>query len=292
MSIEAFRYRCQDGASNQLNLIDNGSDTAILCIPAMGMRAAKYQNLLFSLSEQVGLSVASFDLRGNGASSARAARSKKPYSNFGYHELLELELPAAVDALKQRLQLGKIVLFGHSLGGQVAILGQAIDIKEIQGIVLSASCSVYYRGWPVPGRYGLFALSQLAALIARLMGYFPGRKLGFGNREAKTIMIDWARNCRSGEYRLVGSVRDFRVELKEQQIPILALNYQDDLFAPPSATQYLSNFLPLSPVTQITFSAKQLGLKKADHFSWLQSPDVPVGAVKNWLLEAQLLNPD
>lgn len=283
-AIQQIDYQCVDGAKNRLNLIDRSSNVAIVCIPALGVRASNYDKLVSALAQTTGLSVASFDLRGNGASSVRASRSV----DFGYQELLEMELPAAISALRSHTNAKSAILFGHSLGGQLAVLAQALPLADIRGIILSASCSVYYKGWSVPGRYLLLLMTQLAAFISYLKGYFPGKKLGFAGTEAKSVMIDWARNARTGRYKLKGSKREFKRELALVNLPVLAINYRDDRFAPTAATQILCDLLGASEAQFIRVTAADLSLSRADHFSWLKRPKVVAGLIQNWLKEKQL----
>ena len=119
------------------------------------------------------------------------------------------------------------------------------------------------------------------------MGYFPGRRIGFGGNEAKTLMLDWAYNARNGKYRLKNSQFDYERELKNVKQPVLAINFNDDGYAPVKATSYLlSKFSQPNP-DKILISAKQLGAKKADHFSWIKQPNAVASNVSNWINSLQ-----
>jgi predicted alpha/beta hydrolase len=51
--------------------------------------------------------------------------------------------------------------------------------------------------------------------LSRLLGYFPGRVIGFGGREARTVMKDWTHNLKTGSYKLTTSIFDYDSALKE-----------------------------------------------------------------------------
>ena len=79
-----------DGSSTTLTLFRTGRPGApgVLFLPAMGVEAVYYEVLADTLVEE-GVDVALCDLRGHGRSSVRPSRR----TNFGYREILELELP-------------------------------------------------------------------------------------------------------------------------------------------------------------------------------------------------------
>ncbi|MFT6406776.1 MAG: putative alpha/beta hydrolase [Arenicella sp.] len=264
---------------NQISILEPAnSDTIILCVPAMGVAAKEYKKLLFELAEQ-GFIGACFDLRGNGLSSVRASRA----NNFGYAELAEIDLPAAVQAIKQHYPKHKLVLFGHSLGGQVCSLFLSQNPNQADNLVLAASCSVYYKNWPSPYRWGLLFFAQMSWLISTLVGYFPGRRLGFGGREAQGIMRDWAHNARTGDYRLSNSQYSYVPFPAVTNLTVLAINFADDQLAPVSATEHLLSKLCARQVHKKLITGDQIGRRTANHFNWLRSPKAVVQLIADQL---------
>ena len=130
-------------------------------MPAMGVRAAFYEPLALNLGEN-GINAVTADLRGLGASSVRVGRG----TDFGYHDMLALDWPAVVDAVRSRFPRSRIFLLGHSLGGQLNALYASVHPQTVDGLILVASCSVFYRGWPFPGNYGIWLGTQSAMLLA------------------------------------------------------------------------------------------------------------------------------
>ena len=167
---------------------NNKPDAILICFPAMGVTASYYKNLAKNFCLE-GFKVITSDQRGNGKSSIRA--SKK--INFGYNEIISIDIPELVTKVKEQNPDKKIYLLGHSLGGQLAVLAMSIDKNLADGIILIASCSGFYKGWNFPSNIKNYLASRLIVLITKLTGYFPGHKLGFAGREAKNIMFDWAQ---------------------------------------------------------------------------------------------------
>ncbi|MEU1916090.1 hypothetical protein [Streptomyces massasporeus] len=86
-----------------------------------------------------------------------------------------------------------MVLIGHSLGGQLALLSSATELTGVHAVVLTAAGSVWWRGFgSVRGLRNLVG-SQLFAALTTALGYWPGERLGFGGTQPTAVMRDWAR---------------------------------------------------------------------------------------------------
>ena len=283
-----IEFSSADGVRNTLTIAEatkSDSNALILCLPAMGVPARKYDELINSLASN-GISAASVDLRGIGNNSIRASRK----CNFGYRHLVEYDLPAAIECLLKHYPSKKLILLGHSLGGQIATLHLTQNLKNIEGLILTASCSVYYKGWPILSRWGLLFFTQLASLITIIVGYFPGRKLGFGGREARGVMRDWAYNARSGNYILSGSKINYQPSAQQQhkldQFPVLCISFADDKFAPVAASEQLLSKLNSLKVDRELIHGSDLGLALADHFNWLAKPQAIADICQHWIKSA------
>lgn len=254
---------------------------AVLCLPAMGVSASYYEPFARELALQ-GLCVATGDLRAHGKSSVRASREVR----FGYHEMVTRDVKALVAALRADHPERPLFLLGHSLGGQLGALHLAWNGEEVRGLALVASCSVYYRSYPAAGRLKVLLGSQFVALVAALWGYYPGKRLGFAGNESAGVIGDWARQARTGRYRLAGADIDYESRLAEVEHPLLAITVDGDRLAPPPAVDHLCGKMPRARLTRWHYPQQEAERDgRLDHFRWVRDGAPVARRVKRWVDE-------
>ena len=198
MQRERIDITAADGASSKITVFaaDPALDAPVLvCMPAMGTAALYYEPLAGPIVRE-GWRFVTADIRGIGSSSVRVKRGV----DFGYREMVELDWPAVVQKARERFPGSAVYLLGHSLDGQLSCLYLAANPSAVAGLVLVAAPSVHWRGWDIPLNEGVLAGTQTACAVARVLGYFPGRRLGFGGSEARGVMRDCPRQARTGRY--------------------------------------------------------------------------------------------
>ena len=125
---------------------------------------------------------------------------------------------------------------------------------------------------------------QTSNLIASTLGYFPGDKLGFGGKAARTQIKDWSQQGATGQYRPKGATFDYEKALTQLELPVLAISIDGDDFAPPKAIANLyGKFHPGAPITSIHVDAKAAGQKKLNHFNWVRNARYIVTKTKEWI---------
>ena len=122
---------------------------------------------------------------------------------------------------------------------------------------------------------GLPIALRLAPVLSDLLGYWPGRRLGFGGREARGVMRDWAGTGRARGYRIECLGRDLDPLLADVAIPVDALALAQDGFAPEAAVRVLLGKLGGDREIEVMDDAA-LGTR-SDHFSWLKQSDAIAG---------------
>lgn len=266
-----------DGVAAELSMVVPESPAAVVVIvPGMGVPASYYEPLARALARR-GLAVATSELRGIGTSSIRARRG----TDFGWRELVELDMPAILDAARRCLGDLPRVLLGHSLGGQLAALHLSRAPVDARGLALVASGSVWFRNFgPVRG-VGLLGVSRMYRATANALGYFPGRRLGFGGTEARSVMNDWAAHVRTGRYRLRGTAFDYEAALGRLRLPVLGLSIAGDTWAPPAALHSLLD--RMREATCITRVVGPIAGEQLDHFRWARRPAAVVDVVVPWV---------
>lgn len=255
-----------DGISNQLSFFKNNttSTKTIFFLPALGVKAAYYDKFATNLVA-IGCNVVTMDWRGLGHSSVRASRKV----DFGYKELIT-DIDESIDFIHQEIADTSIILAGHSLGGQLGALLLCKKPTRAIGLIAIASCSVYYKGWTGLGRLPLFFAGLLFNPISNILGYFPGKKLGFGGTEFKTVMLDWGDTLKTGKYRPKNDDFNYELAMPDANFPILAISIEHDTMAPHKAVEYLLKKYPNSPTKHLVIKNSD---KKLNHFRWAKKPD-------------------
>ncbi|MCL6416774.1 alpha/beta fold hydrolase [Aestuariirhabdus sp. Z084] len=268
-----------DGVGNRLTLYRNPENVKapiILCMPAMGVRADYYQALAQALCDS-GLNAATADLRGIGASSVRASRRV----NFGYGEMLQQEWPAMLNSLREIFPENPVYLLGHSLGGQLNTLFLADNADQVDGMILIAACNIHFKGFHRPLRTLL--ATQFLFLVSQVMGYLPGKQLGFGGREARQLIKEWAHCARTGHYKLKSHDDTLEEKLAEVRLPVMAISFEEDWMAPRQAVIKLYDKLATADITHQHLDGKALGIERLNHFNWAKEPAHLVQRIRAWL---------
>lgn len=243
----------------------------LLWLPALGVPARHYLPLAEDLAGH-GIAVWVHEWRGNGSSSVRASR----HCDWGYAELLVVDIPASLRAVSAAARARPVWLGGHSLGGQLAILRAAMGAPGVGGLALVGSGIPWWRVFPERWKVALAAL--LIPAVAGILGHFPGRRIGFGGREARGVMADWGRIARSGLFQVPGAGMDLEQACRALRLPITALVLADDWLAPRSALDALLAKAPDAPRQVQVLSAGELGVP-ADHFAWMKAPHAVAGVL-------------
>jgi predicted alpha/beta hydrolase len=275
-----------DGAQSAITIYSGRPDKSspvVLCVPALGVAGEFYEPFCVAGIEHGWIGAIS-DLRGNGNSSVRPSRQ----TDFGYHEMIAYDLPAYIEALKREFPSNPFFILGHSLGGQLSALYLSMKPEGVTGLILLTSCSVFFCGWNFPRNIGVLFVTQFFRIAAELFGYFPGRKLGFGGIEARQVMRDWANEALTGRYRIANSSHNFETLLGKMKTPVLAINFDNDFFAPKKAADYLLRKLGSAPLTQWYLSEDDLGPKRVGHFQWARNPEPLATKIDEWIRDISL----
>jgi predicted alpha/beta hydrolase len=249
------------------------SRATVVILPAMGTPAHRYRLLAEALQSRA-FSVLLPELPGTGASTPKPSRKV----DYGYGELVGRYLPGMVAAARERLPGSPLLAVGHSLGGQIAVLGVAHGQADLDAVVTVASGHIHYRNWHGAGRAKVLFAALLFPFLTHLFGYLPGRRVGFGGPQARTLIREWARTIRSGRFPDVGGPRGRR------PCPLLSIGYEGDFFAPMRSVAGLAELL------QGETERLPVNWPGPPHSAWTRYPGSTVRAIENWLLERGLLD--
>lgn len=249
----------------------------LLWLPALGVPAAKYDRFAAELAGR-GITVGLHEWRGTGCCGHRPSRR----DDWGYREWLLEDLPASLAAFNAQASQGPLLLGGHSIGGQHAVMAAALGTPAA-GIVIVGSGVPHWRLFPGLGpkaAVGGFAASL--PILTRLVGHYPGHRLGFAGREAGQLMRDWATTVRRGRYAgLRGLPADLDERMAAVAAPVLGLRFADDWLVPPASLEALIDATGSGDREHQVIESDTLGAR-ADHFAWMREPREPAQRIAAW----------
>jgi predicted alpha/beta hydrolase len=248
----------------------------LLWLPALGVAARHYLPLAETLAAH-GVAVFLHEWRGHGSSTLRAGRD----CDWGYRELLTADMPASEAAMAQAVpSLATTVLGGHSLGGQLACCRLALAPTVAQRLWLVASGAPYWRAFPPRTRWWLPLAYRFLPWLAERAGALPGRRIGFGGREARGVIADWSRSALSGRYAAAGVDLDIDARIALAAPEVRAVVLADDWLAPYRSLRFLLGKMPRARCAVATLGRSELGTRP-DHFHWMTRPGAVAGALLN-----------
>ena len=251
----------------------------VLILPAMGAAAEYYRPFAERIAARnVGVA-ALLDLRGQGRSSARARRG----DDFGYREILELDLPQAVTALRRAFRGRRLYIAGHSLGGQLGMFVAARPGVELDGLILVAAGTAHWRAWRGRERWTVRLATAGIRSASRLLPWYPGHVLGFGGEQPRRLMRDWGRVTREDLYRPEGSDFDYETSARQLALPVLSIGVREDPVAPATAREALLARLQRAEVTRVEIDGVRAHQAWKRHFSWAREPADAVDSIDGWL---------
>ncbi|MEM6296501.1 MAG: alpha/beta fold hydrolase [Myxococcota bacterium] len=213
----------------ELELPETSPRACIVVAPALGVRASYYRALSEGL-RKAGFATAAVDLPGLGQSPVRARRGV----DWGYDDVIA-HYAAACRALRQLRPDTPLVLLGHSIGGQVGLMLSGTGVDGLEGVVIVASGCPWWKTWDGLEAWRIRAATWTCGALARTLGVFPGDKVGFGGRDAKTLITQWAHAAQTGHYRLDSFDGD--ALLARPGPPVLAIRVEGDAWVPERSMQ-------------------------------------------------------
>ncbi len=259
------------------------SSPALIC-PATGLPQRFYSAFARWLTEQ-GIDVLTFDYRGIGTSlrepHVRLCRARK--QDWG-----QLDMPAALDWLKQRSGADCVDLVGHSAGGQ--LVGLMPNHAALRRVLMISASSGHVMGLRFPYRIKAYAyLRFYLPATARGLGYSPSKIIGMGEDLPAGVARQWSRWCLRPGYVANEFGRGIsRHYYDEFRAPILSLYSSDDSIATPRNVEDLLRLFPLAPKQTVCLEPSQFGLPSLGHVDFFRSSRAAAWAVAlDWLRDGK-----
>jgi predicted alpha/beta hydrolase len=244
-------------------------DRVVLVNAAMGVRRHFYDRYARFLAQE-GFVVVTFDFRGIGES--RPAQLRHYAARL--RDWGEQDTAGAIDWLDERFPGARLLVVGHSAGGQIVAL--APNNHRLAGMLTVASQSGYWRLYNVPEKYRLLVLWKVVLPgLANLCGYLPGRRLGMGADIPKGVILEWARWCLQPHYCFGDDRLPARENAKRFTAPLLAYSMADDEWAPARAVDSLLSYYVNAQKTRRHVRPHELGVRAIGHFGFFKEQFKP-----------------
>ncbi|OTG65193.1 alpha/beta hydrolase family protein [Acinetobacter silvestris] len=198
-SFENLNITCTDGYQLSARFYKATVATQnlpILICPATGIVKGFYHAFAEWLNTQ-GYDVLSFDFRGIGDSLHGALKdSQASIQDWG-----QLDIPAAIETLIQKTAHEKVILLGHSAGGQ--LLGITPNFEKVAKVVAVSGSTGHVKGLKGHTKRMAPVMFNLIFPISSLIkGYGATKMLGMGENLPKNVAKQWAHFCSKPGYVL------------------------------------------------------------------------------------------
>jgi predicted alpha/beta hydrolase len=265
------------------------SSALLVFLPAMGVPASFYGPFAERLRSR-GLDVLLADLPGQGKHPLRARQG----DDYGYREVVEDLIPELLRRAAMQHPGKPLLLGGHSLGGQLALLASHGVADKLQGLVLVAAGTAHWRAWPRGKRLRAALTVHAISAVARVLPWYPGQRLGFGGDQSRRFMRDWSRNACKGIYAPEGGLLtagQLRQRLARVALPSLSVRIGGDPVAPAGAADALCALLPEAAHSTATVPGVASDGPWRRHFSWARQPGGVEEALHEWLGDERIRIP-
>lgn len=226
-----------------------------------------YQHFALALVS-AGYSVLTYDYRGINDSRPKKLRGFK--AKMRDWALQDME--GVLNWVRAEHAPEKLLLIGHSVGGQVA--GMVEAAHTVDGMITFSAQSGHWRYQGGTQKLAVLVHSYVTLpLLATLVGYMPWSWFGAIDMP-KNVATEWSGWCRHKDY-LLG---DKTLPLERYQFftaPVLAYSFEDDNWGSAKSVDRMMRAYP--SVERRHVNAKERGLKPLGHFGFFR-----IGAAPLW----------
>lgn len=240
---------------------------AVVLHGGAGIPARRYRRFARFLA-QAGMPVLTYDYRGVGMS--RPARLR------GFRSVIEdwaeYDCSAAIGWMQERFPRTELIGVAHSLGA--LLFGGAHNAAAHGRLLLIGAHTGYFGDYHSRYRLQMTVLWHgLMPALTRIIGYFPGRRLGLGDDIPAGVALQWASR-RSSDLRPVGTspsaerTRRLLDRCAALNLPALVIRMSDDAFATDAGLQRFLAYYPGLSRQHMVFSPSDAGVRDIGHFGF------------------------
>lgn len=264
MSTPAPRTASIDGIGFTIHEATIPNGTVLVIASATGVLQTYYRHFATWMAGQ-GITTVTFDYTGIGASrTGRMRHCTATAQSWATHDLTTV-----IEHVSATLRPRRLLVLCHSIGGQLAGLCRAQD--KIHGLAMVAAQLGYWRWWPKDQRWRLyFRWFILLRGLTKLLGYFPGSRIGVMEDLPGPMALEWSGWGLSPNY-LFDHVPDAPERFANLRVPTLIWSFSDDRdLAPKLAVDKLAERFVNCTVRREHLSPADLGMDRIGHFGFFK----------------------
>lgn len=240
----------------------------VVVIPAMGIKQKIYFDFVKFLSNK-SIHTITFDYSGIGES---LNGNIKDYKN-NLHDWAKYDLEAVINYVTTQYSSKKIILIGHSVGGQ--LIGLNSNSRKASKIILIASQSGYWGFWRGLDKIKMFLnWNLLFPILTRIYGYMPSIKFSRMENLPRNVALEWAKWCSNSNY-LFQYISEKDWFFSQINCKITSISIDDDFYAPQKAVNWLTDKYSNAKITKKHLKPNDFGLKNIGHFSIFHKKNEP-----------------
>lgn len=249
-----------------LLLPDGSPQRAILIAGATGIRRHLYLQMARELRAH-GSACLIFDYRdiGDSRNDEPLAASRTLKQHWG-----ELDMPAALEHLAERVPGTPLMLLGHSAGAQ--LVGLMPNVGRLARIAQVAGSSGYVGEIGGGTRWlARFLIRVYLPLSSRLLGYAACKAIGWGEDLPAGVGLQWAAWCSSPGYVANSFGKSIvRHYFEEIRCPVLNLRCTDDPIASVANVEDMMRFFPNAAIERREVDPPSVGLRRLGHVDFFR----------------------
>ncbi len=236
------------------------SDKIIIIVSAAGVVQSFYRKLA-EFFQHNGIFAVTFDYTGIGESLRGSVKEEKSrLLNWGNRDL-----EAVIKYVSDTYPNHRIILLGHSIGGQ--LIGLAPSSLRADKIILVSAQSGYWKFWKGVSRLRMWVnWYLLVPVLTKVFGFLPSKRFSRMEDLPKNVAEEWAKWCRNRNYLFTGiSFNDLYFD--RIKCNLTSISIEDDFFAPKKSVEWMTEKFSIAIVKSLHFSPGNFKALKIGHFS-------------------------
>lgn len=238
----------------------------VVCINSAGGVKRDFYKKFASFLTEAGFLCLTWDVRGIGGS--RPVRMRGFEASF--EDWAAKDYQGVLQWLRHQYPKRPIAVVGHSIGG--AYPGMILDHEGIVGLLTVGTQGAYYKDWhPAIKRKLYFQWHIMMPLLTKLVGYFPGRRLGMLEDIPAGVVRDWhaRRKYPTIQEHHAAEGKPSGYHLLKMKMRVIGIA-DDPIGTPQSIKRFLTMF-DNPQLEYLHIAPKDIGADKIGHFDFFRS---------------------